>query len=185
MEDEEIVDLFLAREEEAISITQEKYGRQLIGLSMKVVDDHGAAEECVNESYLKTWNSIPPHEPRTYFFAFLAKIVRGLSLDHYKMMRAQKRQSHMVMLSDELDLFVSGPDSTERVIDDMVLSDSLNGFLRSQPEEKRDIFIRRYWFFDDINDISKRFGYSPSKIKSMMMRMRNQLKERLEADGVL
>ena len=89
------------------------------------------------------------------------------------------------MLSDELDLFVSAPDSTERVIDDMVLSESLNGFLRSQPEEKRDIFIRRYWFFDDINDISKRFGYSPSKIKSMMLRMRNQLKERLEADGVL
>ena len=70
MEDEEIVDLFLDREEEAISITQKKYGRQLIGLSMKVVDDYGTAEECVNESYLKTWNSIPPHEPRTFFLHF-------------------------------------------------------------------------------------------------------------------
>ena len=185
MEDEQIVEMYLARKEEAISHTQTKYGRQLTSLSMKVVSDHGAAEECVNETYLKTWNSIPPHEPRTYLFAFLARIVRGLSLDHYKMTRRQKRQSHMVVLSDELDLFVSGPDSTEKVVDDMALAESLNRFLREQPEEKRDVFLRRYWYFDDINDIAKRFGYSPSKVKSMMMRMRAQLKERLEADGII
>ena len=90
MEDEQIVDMYLARDENAISITGQKYGRSLTGLSMKVVDDYGVAEECVNETYLKAWNSIPPHEPRTYLFAFLARIVRGLSLDHYKKERRQK-----------------------------------------------------------------------------------------------
>ncbi len=185
MEDEQIVDMYLARDENAISITGQKYGRSLTGLSMKVVDDYGVAEECVNETYLKAWNSIPPHEPRTYLFAFLARIVRGLSLDHYKKERRQKRQSNMVMLSDELDMFVAGPDTTEKVIDNMVISESLNRFLREQPEEKRDVFLRRYWFFDDIEEIAKRFGFSQSKVKSMMMRMREQLKKRLIEDGIL
>ena len=89
MEDEQIIDLYIARQEQAIRETSQKYGKGLHTLSFRVVGDSGSAEECVNDTYMRTWNTIPPNEPRTYFFAYLARIVRGLSIDVYKKMNAQ------------------------------------------------------------------------------------------------
>ncbi len=185
MEDEAIVELYLVRDESAISHTAQKYGRKLKALAKRITEDDFAADECENDTYMKAWNSIPPHEPRTYLFAFLAHITRHIALNLCEKNHAQKRQGAFVDLGDELDSCIAAPDSTESVVDDIVLKESLNKFLGTLDEEKRNIFLRRYFFFDDIETISGSFGYSQSKIKSLLMRLRGKLREQLESDGIL
>ena len=184
LDDESIVELYLKRDESAITETADKYGNRLTYLSKHITGDDFTADECVNDTYIQTWNSIPPNEPRTYFYPFLARIARHISLNRCKKEHAAKRNGQYVDLGDELDECFSSPDSTERVVDDMVLRESLNRFLGELDEEKRNIFIRRYWFFDDIAEIADRFGYSESKIKSLLMRLRGKLREQLEKDGI-
>ena len=184
MEDEQIVELYLKRNEQAIQETAVKYGRGLQTLSRKVVGDAQTAEECVNDTYLKAWETIPPHEPRTYFFAFLARIVRCSSIDSLKKRNTQKRQANVVSLTKELDECVIGVDTTEDAIDEMLLKDSINSFLAGQTPEKRNVFVRRYFFADEIQDIVDRYGFSKSKVKMMLLRMRDDLKKHLIADGV-
>ena len=184
MEDESIVELYLDRDEKAISATAEKYGKRLLSLSKHITEDDFTADECVNDTYIRAWNSIPPNEPRTYLYPFLARIIRHISLNRCEKEHAKKRSGQYVDLSEELDECFAAPDNTERVVDDMVLKASLNSFLSELDEEKRNIFLRRYWFFDEISAISQRYGYSESKIKSMLMRLRIKLKEKLEQDGI-
>ena len=184
MEDEAIVELFLKRDEAALTYTADKYGKRLASLSKRITEDDFIADECVNDTYMQAWNSIPPHEPRTYLYPFLARITRHISLNRCEKEHAGKRKGRYVDLSEELDECFASPDNTENVIDDMVLKASLNKFLSELDEEKRNVFIRRYWFFDEISDIADRFGYSESKIKSMLMRLRGKLREHLEKDGI-
>ncbi|MBO6301102.1 MAG: sigma-70 family RNA polymerase sigma factor [Ruminiclostridium sp.] len=184
MEDEAIVELYLARDESAISHTSEKYGSKLRSLAKRITEDDFMADECENDTYMKAWNSIPPHEPRTYLFAFLARITRHLALNLCEKNRTQKRSGTFVDLGEEIESVIAAPDNTESVVDDMVLRESLNRFLAELDEEKRNIFLRRYWFFDDIETLSDRFGYSRSKIKSLLMRLRGKLREHLEKDGI-
>ncbi len=184
MEDESIVELYLKRDESAISATSEKYGNRLTSLSKHITNDDFTADECVNDTYVEAWNSIPPNEPRTYLYPFLARIVRHISLNRCEKEHAQKRKGQYVDLSEELDECFASSDNTERVVDDIVLKESLNRFLADLDEEKRNIFLRRYWFFDEISEISRRFGYSESKIKSLLMRLRGKLREHLEKDNI-
>lgn len=184
MEDEYIVDLYLRRDETAISATAEKYGGRLTAMSKRITGDDRTADECVNDTYMQTWNSIPPNEPRTYFFPFVSRITRHISLNRCEKENARKRKGQYVDLSEELDECFASPDNTESIVDDIVLKASLNAFLSSLDEEKRNIFLRRYWFFDDIETIAGNFGYSRSKITSMLMRLRNKLREQLEKDEI-
>ena len=184
MEDESIVELYLKRDESAITATSEKYGKRLTALSRRITEDEQTADECVNDTYMQAWNSIPPNEPRTYLFPFLSRITRHISLNRCEKENAKKRKGHYVDLAEELDECFAAPDSTEQVVDDMALKASLNAFMSSLDEEKRNIFLRRYWFFDDIETIAINTGYSQSKIKSLLMRLRNKLREQLENDGI-
>ncbi len=184
MEDEEIVELFLKREESALAETADKYGRRLASLAKHITQDEFTADECVNDTYLEAWNSIPPNEPRNYLYPFLARITRHISLNRCEKTHALKRSGQYVDLGDELDECFAAPDSTESVVDDMVLKESLNRFLAGLDEERRNIFLRRYWFFDEISEIAERTGYSESKIKSMLMRLRGKLREHLENEGI-
>lgn len=185
MDDENIVELYLKRDESAITATSEKYGRRLMSLAKHITEDDFTADECVNDTYMETWNSIPPNEPRTYFYPFLARIVRHISLNRCEKEHAKKRSGQLVDLGEELEMCIPAPDSTESVVDDIVLKEALDSFLASLDEEKRSIFLRRYWFFDEISAIAKRFGYSESKIKSLLMRLRGKLREQLEKDGIV
>ena len=185
MEDEAIVKLYLQREESAISHTADKYGSKLMSLARHITENDQTAEECVNDTYFQTWNSIPPNEPYTYFYPFLARIDRHIALNRCEKENAKKRKGHYVDLAEELDECFASPDNTEGVADEIVMKESLNRFLAGIDEEKRNIFLRRYWFFDDISDISDRFGYSESKIKSLLMRLRNKLRVQLENDGII
>ena len=181
MEDNEIVDLFLARDESALAKTAEKYGKRLRALALHVCGDLSAAEECENDAYLKAWNSIPPHEPRTYLFSFLAKITRCTALDRVKK-DARERTSE---LTAELESTLPSPDDVETGLDGKLLSEAISAFLRTQSAEKRNIFLRRYWFIDSVSEIAQRFSISKGKVKSVLFRMRNALHEHLKKEGFL
>ena len=185
MEDENIIDLYLQRDESAISHTSDKYGRRLNALAKHITDDAGTADECENDTYMETWNRIPPNEPRDHFYPFLAAIVRHISLNRCEKNNALKRKGQLVDLGEELEMCIAAPDNTEAVIDDMALKESLNRFLRSLDEDKRNIFVRRYFFTDSISELAERSGYSESKLKSMLLRMREKLREQLGKDGII
>ena len=156
MEDTEIVDLYLARDESAVRVTAEKYGPRLRTLSFGIVADRETAEECENDTYMTAWNSIPPHEPRSYFYAFLARITRNLSLTRCRERSRLKRSAHIEELSWEMEQVIAAPDDLSCRMEELELKHAINGYLRPLPEEKRNIFIRRYWYLDSVEDIAKR-----------------------------
>lgn len=183
MEDNIIVELYLLRDQAAVRQTAEKYGSRLRSLAYGIVKDTQTAEECENDTYMQAWNAIPPHEPRSYLYAFLARITRHISLNCCRNRSRLKRSAFICQLSTEMEQCIPAPDDVECRIDDMALSESINGFLAALHQEKRNIFIRRYWYLDSIADISKRFALSESKVKTTLFRCRNQLREHLEREG--
>lgn len=183
LDDNIIVDLFLMRDRKALEQTSKKYGSRLRSISYRIVDDYQTAEECENDTYMEAWNTIPPHEPKNYLYAFLARITRHISLNCCRNRSRLKRSAFIVELSKEIEQCIPAPDDVECRIDDAELSDVINSFLGRLSEEKRNIFIRRYWYLDSVTDISKRFGLSESKIKTTLFRCRNELRRYLEEEG--
>ena len=161
MKDEQIVDLYLTRDESAIAQTTEKYGSRLRALAHGIVADRETAEECENDTYLEAWRSIPPHEPRDYLYAFLARITRHIALDCCRRRSRLKRDALLYELSTELEQCLPSGDDPERHIDQMVLGEAVSRFLGTLSEEKRNVFLRRYWYLDSIADISRRFSLLP------------------------
>ncbi|AEV68490.1 RNA polymerase sigma factor [Acetivibrio clariflavus] len=185
MEDNHIIKLYFDRSESAISETANKYGRYCYSISYNILHNHEDAEECVNDTYIKAWESIPPNRPSS-LSAYLGKITRYLSLNKYEKYTAQKRGLGQVQaVLDELENFIPTFSSTEQKIDDMALVETLNGFLASLPVETRKIFMRRYWYFSSIKEIAKDYGISQSKVKMTLLRARNELKRHLEKEGVM
>ena len=183
MDDSKIVDLFLARDELAIVETKSKYGHMLIRIIYSVVQDLCTTEECENDTYLEGWNRIPPHEPRDYFFPFFAKIARHISIDRVRKENSQKRNGYVVELSEEIVQFIPLNVSVEKVLENQLLIEALNEWIKQLPRYKRVIFIRRYFYMDSIRDISEQSGYSVSKIKSILSRARRDVLEYLTKQG--
>ena len=177
IEDGIIIDRYIARDERAISYTADKYGKQLIAIDLDI------AEECENDTYLRAWNSIPPHEPRGYFFTFLAKITRNLALDRYKESNRLKRSATIVELTVELSEIIAGNDDTTANAESEELKNYINSFLRTLHKEKRNVFIRRYWYMDSVAEIADRYGISEGKVKTILFRVRNGLKQYLKKEG--
>ena len=183
MEDEKIVQLYLDRNEDAVRQTSEKYGPRLCALSFRITNDMGTAEECVNDTYLEAWNRIPPGEPRDYFPAFLSRIVRNISINRCVQRERLKRKAFITELSEEMEQCIPSSDNVESRIDEMEFGRLISGFLRKQSEEKRKIFIRRYYYLDTVTQIAGDFGCSESKVKTRLFRMRNELRKYLEKEG--
>lgn len=183
MEDREIVELFLHREEAAIRYTKEKFGNRLCSLANNILQDLEAAEECENDTYFQAWNAIPPHEPRDYLFAFLAKIIRHISLDLCRKRSRKKRSAFLVELTEEMEQCIPAPDDTESKIDGILFGEIVSKFLRTLSKERRNVFLRRYWYLDSIVSISKRFAFSEGKVKTMLFRCRRELHEYLIKEG--
>lgn len=183
MDDNKIVELYLLRDETAIKQTTEKFGSRLRSLAYRIVNDRQTAEECENDTYMEAWNTIPPHEPRSYLYAFLARITRHISLNCCRDRSRLKRSAFICELSAEMEQCIPAPDDIACRVDDLALGEAINGFLSTLAEEKRKIFIRRYWYLDSIADISKCFALSESKVKTTLFRCRNQFREYLEKEG--
>ena len=185
MEDSQIVELYLSRDESAVAHTGEKYGARLRAIAHRITEDPGAAEECENDTYLEAWNAIPPHEPRSYLFAFLARITRHLALDRCKERSRQKRSGQLVPLTREMEQCIPSPHDPEKVVDARLLSAAVSAFLRTIGQEQRNIFLRRYWYLDSVSDIAARFSISQSKVKTTLFRTRNALKQYLKKEDFL
>ncbi len=183
MEDERIVELYLERNESAISETKEKYGSRLTNLSFGIVGDFHTAQECENDTYMQAWQNIPPHEPRDYLYAFLARITRNLSLNFCRHREQLKRKAHICELSAEMEQCIPSPDDIECRINEISFKEAINGFLATLSKDNRRVFLRRYWYLDSVSDISKRYSISQSKVKSILFRCRNKLREYLEKEG--
>lgn len=183
MDDKAIISLFLERNVIAISRTKEKYGKRLVRLAYEITEDMQAAEECENDTYYRVWNAIPPHEPYDYFYAFLTHIIRNAALNYCRSRNSKKRKALTEELTSELEDIIPGQNNIEKMIDDMSLKALLNDFLATLSKEKRNVFIRRYWYMDSVERIATGYGISVSKVKSILFRCRNELKNHLKKEG--
>ena len=183
LNDEAIIELYLRRQESAITATRERYGARLRHLAFSLTGDEGAAEECENDVYLEAWNSIPPHEPRDYFYPFIARIARHRALNRCRDEQRCKRKASAVELSLELEQCVPAGEDPAEALEEKELGALLNRFLSLQRREKRVIFLRRYWYRDSIATIAADCGISESKVKSVLFRLRQALRSYLEKEG--
>lgn len=183
MDDSALVDLFFVRDEAALDGASECYGEKLRRLAFGILGDRQAAEECVNDALLRAWNSIPPDEPRQYLFAYLARIVRQAALNRLKSVNTAKRSAVVTELTAEMaECLPSGLDTAGEA-EAKELSRLINAFLASLDEEKRAVFMRRYWYFDPIAAIAKSFGFREGKVRTMLFRTREKLRAYLEKEG--
>lgn len=184
MNDEQIVGLYLERDEQAIAESEKKYGAYCMKIAMNILSSELDSEECVNDTWLRAWRSIPPQEP-TNLATYLGKITRNLSINRYKMKYAEKRAINEFTVSlDELDECVPGGEAVENEERVGQIRDSINDFLHTQKELDRKVFVCRYFYCDPVAEIAKRFEISESRVKSLLFRMRSRLKAHLEADGI-
>ena len=180
MDDRALVQLFLQRDEAAPEKAAETYRNACIGVAMNILHDKQDAEECVNDVWLAAWERIPPEEPR-FFGAWLCRVARNLALKRLEHKQAQKRSAEILPL-DELAESLRGVG--EDFAEDARLRQLINDFLRSLPAENRQIFLRRYWFGDSVKEIAKRSGSTESRVKSVLFRTRNAMRDYLEKEGV-
>ena len=183
MEDGRIVDLFIDRDQNAISQMAGQYGFRIRRLAYNILHDEETAKECENDTYLEMWNLIPPHEPREYLLAFAGKIVRHIALNRCRELNSKKRAAIYCELTSEMEEcipdFMGGAEVPE---DD--LTTLMNNFLGTLSRDKRMIFVRHYWFGESISEISEKYGFSESKVKTVLHRTREKLRKYLEKKGV-
>ena len=182
MTDSQIIALYWARNEDAIKQTDYVYGRKLHNLADKIVRNHEDAQECVSDTYLKTWDTIPPQRPE-YFFAYIAKICRNFALGVLDWKSAAKRKGEVVALTQEMEACIPDPQH-DRKLEGQELGEVLNRFLASLSQDNRVIFLRRYWYLDTISEIASRYGMSESKVKTQLHRTRTKLHSFLEKEGI-
>ena len=182
MQDNEIIELFFARDEKALSETGSKYGKNLLGIAKNMLGSKEDAEECVNDTYLAVWNNIPPEKPAS-LFAYISRIVRNTALTRLRDNSAQKRGKSMTVCIDELEEILPDNESVFDSIAASELASLINRFLRSCDEDQRDIFILRYYGYMQISDIAKKYGFTQSRVKMTLKRCRDKLAEYLERNG--
>lgn len=183
MEDEKIIGLYWDRNEDAIIETSSKYGKLCFLIANNILANHEDSEECVNDTYLGLWNAIPQQRP-SRFSVFVSRITRNLALKKFEYLSAAKRNPEAVCSFEELGECVSGKAYIENELENRRIEQAIDAFLWQQGQEKRNIFIRRYWYFESIEKICVRTGYSQSKIKSILFNMRQKLRDYLESEGI-
>jgi len=182
-EDSRIIELYFERNESAVAETDKKYGAYCMTVSKNILGNEEDAKECLNDTYLAAWNSIPPKIPEKLSL-FLGKITRNLSLNRYRKNEAKKRGGGTAdIVFDEIGEIISGSENPEEKFERKEIIGAVNEFLRTLPEEKRSIFICRYWYFDSIEDIAARFGKKESGIYSSLERTRKNLRKYLSERG--
>ncbi len=183
MQDGEIVELYWQRDEKAISETQRKYGRYLTSIAYRVLANREDSRESVNETYLRAWRSMPPHRPGT-LATYLGRITRQLSIDILRARGREKRRASEYALSiEELDECVCGGEAPEHELDMKRLAETVNAWLLTLPRQTRSAFVARYYYMEPVRRIAAACGASESKVKSMLYRARQGLRERLEQEG--
>ena len=184
MSDKEIIQLFFARDQQALRALDEKYGKACRALSRSIVGNGQDAEECVNDAYLGAWNAIPPARPDP-LLAYLCKIVRNLSIARYHLNTAAKRSSAYTVALAELEGCLASPHTVEEALEEKALTAAIEAFLATLSQENRVIFLRRYWFADNYKEIAACVGISEKNVSVRLARMRRQLRTYLTERGFL
>ena len=182
MEDAKIIELFFQRNEQAVKETDTAYGRKLYVLSNNILNNREDAQECVSDTYMETWKSIPPKRPK-YFYAFLASICRNMSFNRLDWRMAAKRNAEVMALTQEMEMCI--PDTRQDgEMDRRELRQVLESFLETLSKESRLIFLRRYLYVDTVAEIATRYGISESKVKTQLHRTRAKLYAHLKKEGI-
>ena len=183
LDDKQIIDLYFARSESAISETANKYGNYCYSIAYNILTNNEDAEESVSDTYMAAWNNMPPRRP-SILATFLGKITRHLSIDRWRSRNAYKRGGGEIVLAlEELEDCVSDGQTVEKLYERKELAVLFNRLLAELPEMERNVFLCRYWYLDPIADIAEYFSYSESKVKSMLHRTRGKLRKALQKEG--
>lgn len=183
MDDKTIVDLYFLRNEDAIGLTEEKYGPYCYSIAYNILSNREDAQESVSDTYMAAWNSIPPRRP-SVLSAFLGKLTRHISIDRWRQRTAAKRGGGEVAVAlEELSECVAGLQNIELEYERKELMKAYTRFLKELPETDRRVFLGRYWYMESIEAIAGRFGFSQSKVKMLLQRTRIKLRLRFEEEG--
>lgn len=183
MEDQAIITLFYDRSEQAISELSNKYGRLCCKIAGNILHNALDTEECVNDTYLSVWNSVPPQQPNP-LMTYVCSITRNLALKKYHAGTAAKRNSHYDVALEELEECLSVPETVESAFSAMELAELLNRFLGALDQENRVMFLRRYWYADSISAIAARLHMSDNQVSVRLHRTRKKLQVYLRREGV-
>lgn len=184
MDDSRIIKLYWSRSEQAIPATAEKYANYLSSIAQNILGNREDVEECLNDTYWRAWNAMPPHRPNI-LSVFLGKITRNLSFNRYKQRHAEKRGgSELTLVLEELSECVSGKEDIAQEVERYELLNEINIFLSTLSETKREVFIRRYWYVDSVANIAKCFGKTENNVSVLLSRIRNDLKKYLRERGL-
>ena len=181
MEDEMIISLYNQRSERAIEETQRKYGRACYGIAYGILRNNEDSEECVDDTYLRTWNTIPPEQP-SRLGAFICRIARNLALDRHRANNAEKRSRESEVVFDELSECIPSMEADPE--SKAIIADVLNRFLISLPPTKRMIFMRRYFYMDTPREIAKKMRLTETNVYITLHRLRAKLKDHLDKEGI-
>ena len=181
LDDKRIIDLYFMRDESAISETSEKYGKLLNHIAFTILNSSEDAEECVDDTYMKAWQSIPPTRP-SILSAFLSKITRNLSINRYMQNKARRRNVNADAVFEEIAECV--PDTSGPISDTIAMKDAINGFLRTLPETQRKIFVKRYFYMMSVKEIAAEIRTSSNYVKVNLSRAREKFKAHLEKAGI-
>lgn len=183
MDDKKIVELFFDRCEDAIHMTQKKYGKYCHSIAYNILRSNEDAEECVNDAYSKLWDTIPPKKPAS-LGGYVAKVTRNIALDRYDYNTAQKRDQNASVIYEEFENCLPAAQDGMPLSDRIALKTAINGFLSSLMSQDRIIFMRRYWYFNDIKRIARDLEVSESYVKITLFRLRAKMKLYLEKEGI-
>lgn len=184
-DDSSIIQLYIDRSEQAIAETGVKYGAYCFSIAKNILANDEDSEECVNDAYLAAWNAIPPHLPGR-LSTFLGKLTRNLAINCWKSRNASKRiGGEWAVALEELQDIADERQDLDGAISYRETIASFNRFLETLPKTDRDVFLRRYWFADPISDIAESFGFSQSKVTSMLFRTRQKLYKHFEKENIV
>lgn len=179
-----MIELYWDRSERAIEETQNKFGKYCHRIAFNILHNREDSEECVSDTCLKAWNSIPTDRP-SVFSAYLGRITRNLAINRYRHANAQKRGGGgLPLIFDELEECIPSIQDVESESSRIYITEALNRFLEGLPAEQRIVFVRRYWYADPIKEIAQKLHYSESKVKSILFQCRKRLRVHLEKEGV-
>ncbi len=183
MEDAQIIELYWQRDEDAIRCTDDKYGAFCHRIAMNILHSYQDSEECVNDTYGRCWDTMPPQRPRS-LRAYLGTIIRNFSISRYRSAHAQKRFGGAEVLLSELEECVPAPESVQRTADANALGELISDWLEELETESRVLFIRRYWNGDAVKLLAEEAGVRPNVLTKRLHRLRDGLRRYLEKEGV-
>lgn len=184
MEDSKIIELLFQRCETALGAIEKKYRSACMKIAMNVLNDYQEAEECVNDTFLGVWNSIPPNKPDP-LSSYVFRITRNIALNVRKRNTAKKRKGNYELCLDEIEDFLCSPETVEDTVSEAELASYIDEFLSTLNKTNRYIFVRRFWYLDSYEDISKAIGIKNGAVRIRLTRVKVQLKKYLESKGVV